>query len=167
MRRSRHFGFLIVPVLFAAYAQADIPRSLESYLHGDWISLKANALMKAHSPEEVDKSLAQIESLKIERELCDVQLNSSRIPVSCFHLIRLEKEMGLLDLKKGGRSWREIDELCVHEVRKIKSLRDQDTHLKIPRSTVCRRELEMKVDKLRYGSLFRERPESVMLRHRF
>ncbi|MEQ1875002.1 MAG: hypothetical protein ABL958_00055 [Bdellovibrionia bacterium] len=155
---------LLAVLLASSNAFGALEKSL--YVSADWESLKAKSLSSAQSRAKQAVELENIDRLKILGQLCDEQLNSGRIPISCFELLEREKLAALISGRVLKENRARIDAVCVRALTAIRRLDDSQTRLRLPASK-CKDALAAHLEKLRYGAEFRRPTDVFSERHRF
>ena len=150
-------------LIFLSVSQAAPSIERES---ADWTSLRAKALLNANTREQIVARLETIDLLKAARALCETQMRANKIPASCLSLIEREREAGFLGAKEAGVKRSKIENLCVRNLRRIRDLSDPGLQVKVPAGR-CKDAVAEHIEKLRYGSEFRDPVEAFSSRHRF
>jgi hypothetical protein len=159
--------WFILAFLFSIQSQSSSELlDVRIYEDADWDSLKAAALARHQSVSSLNQQLADLQKLKSLRLLCETQLRSSRIPVSCLELLDLEKKLKLLSVQKWSINQERLDSLCLRNLRLIDDVANDQFRLRLPKSR-CQSEMRVQLEKLRYGSSFSDPLSVFSSRHRF
>lgn len=142
------------------------PPDRNAYENGDWESMRAQLLVQPRADHDMAEQLARLDRAKALRTLCDVQLKTSKLPVSCFELLDVEKNLRILSKSQWAENLKRIDETCVSVARKLSDFKDVQFELQIPQSK-CRDVVQDRREKLKYGSTLRRPAEVFSTRHRF
>ncbi len=159
---------MIIALLFAMLLTSSEAATidLQAYTDGDWDSIRAKFLVQPNSPSNLRLQLASLERVKALRTLCDVQLRGIRLPVSCFELLELEKDLRVLPKNRWAENLKRIDEICLSAARKIVDFKDDQFGIRLPQSK-CREAVADRFEKLKYGSTLRQPADVFSTRHRF
>jgi hypothetical protein len=146
MNRSGHFHvlarFLAPAVIFhvIAFGSPFLPQASAA--------VDINQFIRARSVAHL-KSLGAIDSeLEHARAVCHVQLRDRLLPSACFHVVHLEKRLGLLrDQEMPDMSW--IEKLCENRASLITRIEILETSMRDlpPR---CRAIADERANDLRY-----------------
>lgn len=155
---SSVFAFLTVltgPPVFAKSSNI-----LDSRLH---------SIMRSKTKVQLEKAIGRHEDIQRDRENCEQQLESKKIPSACFSAIKKESEAGLIKAA-GRRSQTEwLQQLCIRRANETRDLAQLQTAIvaqELP--SECRRTIESRKMDVEYAAevdnpllLFRQRLNKV------
>lgn len=120
------------------------------------------ALIQARSMDQLTMTLEKAKRLRHARFVCEAQLRTKRIPISCFEVIELEEPGQRVD---SDREQVRLEALCLE---RVKTVRDQ-AHLKLAASRpfvpkACREAAKREADDLEYADGSAHRAEQFLRR---
>lgn len=122
------------------------------------------AMIQARSMSRLTMTLEKSKRLRRARSVCEAQLRTKRIPISCFEVIELEESVQQEESNR-ERAW--LEALCLE---RVKTVRDQ-AHLKAAASLAyvpkaCREAAKLEADDLAYADSSAHRAEKFLRRRR-
>jgi hypothetical protein len=98
-------------------AAAAAPVQNESHLLENQV---LEQLTQARSARDVDNLKQYFEQMRIARKACQIQLREGSVPASCYHVLELERSLGLHSSKYDrARLLQKLDDRCSEATSKL------------------------------------------------
>jgi hypothetical protein len=134
----------------------------------EWAGLKSLVISRARSEAQLDKSLAQLQTLIRDHETCRQQLKLHSVPLKCFDVLAWERKAGLIGKDKWMEMTTILDKMCEEASADMTDLGDLRFAglKKSSTSPKCRTFLAKRMEILKYKAVESDPKELFDLRWR-